>query len=295
MANTMPDILITDIKMPVVSGIELIERAKGMNQLIQCIVLSGFDEFDLAQSVMEKGVRHYLLKPCTKDKVESAVNECITQLEIDKKRSILNEKSRKRIIDRIIAELLDLASEKSDITIEKIQNIMSTYSDSQIWKECAVTLVLMYWAQIDSQIAVKQIQDIYDDQNACFAYVQQTLLKMVESGNNEESYLDKIKKYVDDNYPNSWLTIKQVAENVVYMNAQYIGKQFYKKMGVTFSQYLLSVRMEHAKQLLLDQEQIKMFEIAERIGLGHNIQYFFYLFKRYCGMTPKEYQKHLKS
>ena len=41
MIDEMPDILITDIKMPVMNGLELIARAKQMNPFLQCIILVG--------------------------------------------------------------------------------------------------------------------------------------------------------------------------------------------------------------------------------------------------------------
>jgi len=63
MIDEMPDILITDIKMPVVDGLELIAKTKQMNPFIECVVLSGYAEFDLARNAMEEGVKHYLLKP----------------------------------------------------------------------------------------------------------------------------------------------------------------------------------------------------------------------------------------
>ena len=292
MANTMPDILITDIKMPVVSGLELIERAKEMNSLLQCIVLSGFDEFDLAQSAMEKGVRYYLLKPCNKTKLENAINACISQMEIDRKRIINNGKNREIIIDKMIAELLDLSSDSAEITLQRIQEIMTAYNDKQIWKDCTVTLILKCLSQIDSQTAIHMIRQIYDDQLTCFNLVQKTLRMLEEAELDVDSFVDKIRKYVNENYQNPSLTLKFVAEQVVYMNPQYIGKQFYKQVGVKFSQYLLNVRMNHAQRLLLGQERLKMFEIAERVGLGNNVQYFYLLFKRHCGMTPKEYQEH---
>ena len=292
MANELPDILITDIKMPVVSGLELIERAKEMNPLLQCIVLSGFDEFDLAQSAMEKGVRYYLLKPCNKSKLENAINACISQMEIERKRFISNGKNRDIVIEKMIAELLDLSSEGSELTIQRIQEVMSSYNDLQIWKDCTVTLILKCLSQIDSETAISMIREIYDDQMSCFKLVQRTLMKLEACDVDMGSFVDKIRKYVNENYHNPSLTLKFVAEQVIYMNPQYIGKQFYKQTGIKFSQYLLNVRMDHAQRLLLSQERLKMFEIAERIGLGNNVQYFYLLFKRHCGMTPKEYQEH---
>ncbi len=64
-----PDVVITDIRMPVLSGLELIERAQGMDNTIDFIVLSGYDEFEYARQAMRYGVRHYLLKPTSKEEL----------------------------------------------------------------------------------------------------------------------------------------------------------------------------------------------------------------------------------
>ena len=73
------------------------------------------------------------------------------------------------------------------------------------------------------------------------------------------------------------------------MNADYIGKEFARAEGLKVSGYLTQVRMERAKKLLLAQKEPLIYEIAEQVGLGHNPQYFSQLFRKYTGMTPKEY------
>ena len=52
-----PDIVITDIKMPLLNGLELIERAKKLDADIDFVVLSGYDDFAFAQSAMKFGVK----------------------------------------------------------------------------------------------------------------------------------------------------------------------------------------------------------------------------------------------
>ena len=63
MTDNMPDILITDLKMPKMDGLELIERTIKMYPRIQAIILSGFDEFEYARKAIKLGVKEYLLKP----------------------------------------------------------------------------------------------------------------------------------------------------------------------------------------------------------------------------------------
>lgn len=73
--ETKPDIIITDIKMPFMDGLELSERVKKELPDIQIIILSGFDEFSYAQKAVSLGVTEYLLKPVTPEKLLESVNK----------------------------------------------------------------------------------------------------------------------------------------------------------------------------------------------------------------------------
>lgn len=70
-----PDVVITDIRMPVLDGIELIERARSLDPGIRFIILSGYGDFDYARQAMRFGVRHYLLKPTDRQQVLDALND----------------------------------------------------------------------------------------------------------------------------------------------------------------------------------------------------------------------------
>ena len=70
---------------------------------------------------------------------------------------------------------------------------------------------------------------------------------------------------------------------------KYIGKRFLKEMNMKYSDYLLKVRIEKAIEFL-QREDLAAAEIAERIGLGDSVLYFYRLFRQYTGKTFKAYK-----
>lgn len=113
----------------------------------------------------------------------------------------------------------------------------------------------------------------------------------IPGGKGKESELvRKIKDYAQQHFMEETLNLQFIADQIVYLGVKYIGRCFLKETGVKFSEYLLGIRMEKAKQMLRA-EDTRVEEIAEQVGLGHDVPYFYQLFKRYTGMTPKEYRK----
>lgn len=87
-----PDILITDIKMPFMDGLELSSAIKKIQPWIKIIILSGHDKFDYAKKAISVGVEDYILKPFTADEVIKSLKKVCNQL--DKERSELSNISK---------------------------------------------------------------------------------------------------------------------------------------------------------------------------------------------------------
>ncbi|MEK8127968.1 response regulator [Paenibacillus filicis] len=81
-----PDIVITDIKMPRLSGLELIRKTQEEHADIIFIVLSGYGEFELAAQAMKFGVRHYLLKPSDEKEIMQVLQEVKEELDARRNR-----------------------------------------------------------------------------------------------------------------------------------------------------------------------------------------------------------------
>uniref|UniRef100_UPI00359C4BC9 response regulator transcription factor n=1 Tax=Faecalicatena contorta TaxID=39482 RepID=UPI00359C4BC9 len=85
MAATRPDVLITDIRMPGMSGLELIGKAKELYPGTEYVILSGYSEFEYAKQAMRYGVQDYILKPPRKEEVGSALEKIYTRMANSKK------------------------------------------------------------------------------------------------------------------------------------------------------------------------------------------------------------------
>ena len=92
-----PQILITDVKMPGMDGLELIQRVRTEFPSIQCIVVSGYEEFDLVRRAMRLGVLDYLSKPIERDQVEAVVRRAIECLEASERLARERDGMRDRV------------------------------------------------------------------------------------------------------------------------------------------------------------------------------------------------------
>jgi two-component system response regulator YesN len=84
-----PDILITDIKMPFVDGLTLARHAKAMIPWLRIIIVSGYDDFELARQAISVGVDQYLLKPVAGKDLFGALHKASEQITKHKRHSVL--------------------------------------------------------------------------------------------------------------------------------------------------------------------------------------------------------------
>jgi len=83
-----PDILVTDIKMPFMDGLTLARHAKAIIPWLRIIIVSGYDEFELARQAICVGVDHYILKPVASRDLVEALEKASEQIEEHKRNSV---------------------------------------------------------------------------------------------------------------------------------------------------------------------------------------------------------------
>jgi AraC-like DNA-binding protein len=104
--------------------------------------------------------------------------------------------------------------------------------------------------------------------------------------------IDKARRYIDRRYSAWDLSLEEVAEHVE-LNPSYFSAVFKSVVGVNYIDYLTSLRMEKAKQLLRD-TKLKIGAIARQVGFQAP-GYFGYLFKKNFDLTPSEFKARLGS
>ena len=84
------------------------------------------------------------------------------------------------------------------------------------------------------------------------------------------------------------ITLDEIAEKL-NVTPEYLGSQFHKEVGVTFSTYMKEYRIQKAKKLLIG-TNLKLYEVAEQVGYA-TPKYFSKIFKEVTGQFPAEYRK----
>lgn len=189
--DLQPDIVITDIQMPKMDGLAMIENVQALGVDCDFVILSGYAQFQYAQQGIRFGVREYLLKPVT-----------ITMV--------------RELLERLLAE---------DVKPE--EPLPGHYSK-----------------------VVQDMCQIIEHQ-----YAQRLGLDL---------FAQKYKR-----------------------TPEYLSVLFAKETGITFSNYLKRIRVEHAQKLLLN-SNMKIYEVACRVGYPDQ-KYFSKVFKDYTGVSAKSY------
>jgi two-component system, response regulator YesN len=104
-----PDIVFTDIRMPGMDGLQVIEKILTTSPKINCIVFSGFNEFEYVKRALKLGVLDYLEKPITIPMMEDALKKILEKINQQKTVLSLEEKwedSRTELVEKVTLDLL---------------------------------------------------------------------------------------------------------------------------------------------------------------------------------------------
>lgn len=107
-----------------------------------------------------------------------------------------------------------------------------------------------------------------------------------------QKFVERIKEFIEDNYSDENLSLQTVAE-YMRMSARYVSKKFKQHTDMFINDYIMSFRMQRAAELLLSTDN-SIEQIASQIGIANN-NYFYHLFKKHFGCTPRDFVRHTQT
>ncbi len=175
-----PDVLITDIKMPFMDGLQLCKIVRESMPWMKVVILSGHDEFEYAQAAIQLGVSEYLLKPVTVQDLHKVLQKIAQQLGQEKaeQESLQNlraqvEENQTVLRERLLLKLVVGAISPTEV-VEKSQLL-------------GLDLIARYYLVIIMKVELGDRSEQFDYQE--YQLVQQIVAEL--TANNPDIYLIK--------------------------------------------------------------------------------------------------------
>lgn len=111
-----PDILFTDIKMPFMSGIELINKTRELSDKIAIILFSGYSDFEYAREAIKNGALDYILKPIDPDEFEKVLKKALDWVDEHEQKTMIFRKNQDFLGEYFLQKYLHMG--KMDIVRE---------------------------------------------------------------------------------------------------------------------------------------------------------------------------------
>lgn len=168
------DLVITDIKMPIMTGIQFVEKAnKELKHPPIFLVLSGYDEFTYVRDTMKYGAFNYLLKPIKKDELKKVVEEVEIKIEELKKKDKIMTKSieviKKDFFKHLLFSNSDINIRTDKSLLENIQLDEGYYYQMVVLpinkeeKEFNNKLLNSYFKEVSNNNKIEYIYFLYSD------------------------------------------------------------------------------------------------------------------------------------
>ena len=300
--SVRPDVIISDIKMGGMNGIELARQVHERQEQIQMILLTAHGEFEYARQAIRYGVIDYILKPITRDKLEQL--NCL--LEQKNQQLRLRQKSYQAAWDDSLKERLlnALKSGDRDTLDEFFQSRL--YGELMSGDACVPVGIqlLNYLYLYLSDINMTQEAISYSRNQTMEAFLEITDRKEkmdyiitryydLLSGVSQQkaSHTDAISayalRYIDEHYADPEFNLSALSY-AMHVSLSHLSTVFKQTTGVNLSAYVTELRLEQARKLLSDMHY-SISEVSSLSGYS-DAKYFAKLFKKKTGSTPSEYR-----
>lgn len=319
--KTKPDILVTDIKMPFMDGLQLSRLVKKALPATKIIILSGYNEFEYAKEAIKIGISDYLLKPVSSAGLIDALKKAADEIREEREKSRLLEryfvsyekytefldKTDYSGVDRkLINDFLKLGSvEECSPFVEEYFAAIGEHNYKSLLLRQYMTMDIFYCVQEflkklkaeppevpESVVDIKRVPKVIESVEMTKAYLIEEFTAALQardraSNDRYGSVIRDAKEYIRANFSQSDLSLNRIAVHIG-VSPSYFSSIFKQETGQSFVEYLTQVRMERACELLKC-TSYRTSEIGEQVGYNDS-HYFSSAFKKAMGQSPKEYK-----
>lgn len=309
-----PDIIITDMNMPNIDGIELLKWIKRNHTASKIIVISGYDDFKYAKEAISAKAFDYILKPVDAVELNEALTRCckaiyaqkgagnlalksfeieLTKAVIDhvkEFRKYLQEKEPKMVNERLISLKSLLSQYEEQYGKDYMIGITNSYIMPVIREELMLIIeeeeaLINSYNDIKSMLLSEVPFEIYYDKLVIF--VNQCLDSFSKHIKKSKIPIAELaQEYINRNFIDD-ITLASVSKSL-YTSKEYLSSVFKQRYQMTVGQYILKLKMEEAANLL--RKGISQQEVSNLLSY-QDPTYFYKVFKKYYDLTPGEFVK----
>ncbi len=303
--NDTPDILLVDIQMGKVSGIDLIKQIRELKIEIRIIVMTGFERFDYAQTCLRLQVHEFLLKPMDEDVLMGVILDQVEEIKEEKSKQLLRNELKnldEKSFEKYYFDIVMKMKENIDIPV-KVKELFhecesvalsAKISDEILDKYCFQFVLEVFYKYFEeSKIQSMSLEKMYvvlkeAEKEKKMTIVSSFIDNLLGINERESSFvINNIKTYVRQHVADN-LTVTSLAEEF-NMNATYLSRMFKQETGEGCNAYITRMKIEKA-QYLLRNTDMKINEISETTGFSDS-NYFCLVFKKNVGVSPSQYKK----
>lgn len=312
-----PDIIITDVRMPHLSGIDLVGLLRRDGNDACVLIISGYDDFTYIRSALRLGVTDYLLKPIKAEELNAQLRRCVEALGARSERreedsSLTADFTGETWAEAYIALQNELrealrarSGERLDARFRALGALVAAHETDHPPKGVIVGIYytlenLLRRFIVDSGYTAAQIYGAQenafvfsrdaalDDLLAFLCALFRTAAERVEALQHTRNRLDveQIKRYAADHCTEG-ITLEQTAARF-YVSMEYLSKIFKSTCGEGFTEYVTRLRMEKALALLTG-SALPLKDIGAAVGYCDQA-HFYKTFKKFFGKPPGQYR-----
>jgi len=299
-----PHIILTDIRMPKMDGIEFLKRIKEEVPKAKVLIISGYDDFKYAQQALKYGATDYILKPINVEELQKVIEGLKDTFKEENDMNLYAAKIHRDMEYEIQQYIMCIRIGNREEAFSLLKRVCCKErpNNTSIEKHKKLYIEIM-----DTTLHVLKEDGIYIKEEQRYKYLDlvnftkigelqewacsftNNLMEIVNKNKND-SYSSVIKntiQYIENHFSED-LSIQQIAE-AVHLSPNYFSHVFKKAREESFTDYLNKFRVNKAKELL-SKHLYKVYEIADMVGYS-DYKYFSSVFKKIIGVSPTEFSE----